>query len=1108
MSSYVNLHSHTVYSLLDGLGKVDDYVERAVALGMPAIAITDHGNLHGWLSFHDACKKADITPILGIEAYQARKTRFDRDEEELAHGKANDELAQRGPLHLTLLARNHDGYRNLIKLSSRAFTEGFYGKPRIDHELLAEHANGLIVLSGCLNGEVNQHLLLGDYDSALLAASRMQDMVGKDHYFVEIHDHGLDEQRQVIPGLVKLSKDLGAPLVPAGDCHYVNREDSSKHDLYLCVSTGATIHDEGRFAFRPEEFHLKSYEEMRERFEPEWLANTLAVAEQVELELSFGELHFPDFDIPTEETVDEYLERNVWEGIRNRYGDPIPEEVRERTEHELGVVKRMGFQEYFLVVSDLVNWAKNDGIRVGYGRGSAAGSILSYALRITDLDPLRFGLLFERFLVEGRKSMPDIDIDIDDRYRDRVIQYARQKYGADRVAHIATFQSSGAKAAVKDATRSLGLEYAVGERVNKAHPPPVLGVSKSLDQALEGTKEFRKLYDSDKDARLVIDNARGLEGALRSSGIHAAGVVIAKEAITNFVPVMQRPDKDTGEQGPLVTQWDMYEVERCGQLKIDFLGLRNLGVVDRCLEHVKQRHDLDVDLQQISLKDEKTYHTLRQGKTQGVFQMESGGMKALMLALQPQSIEDLMATMSLYRPGPLGSGMDKMYVERRHGRQQVKYYHPVLADVLDKTYGIMLYQEDIMRVSRVLAGFDVGEADDLRKVIGKKLMDQIGLFRDRFVQGCRDTHNVHPDIANKIYSDIEYFGGYGFNLSHAAAYGMLAYVTAYLKSHYPAEYMAGLLSSVKKADRAAPYLAECRSMQITVTPPSINRSTPEFSVESDDEIVCGFSAVAGIGDAIISAIMTSRNMEKPYQSMYDFMRRVNPDVLNKSSVESLVFSGAFDELIDNVPVRSMSRDEKLSILDSERKKLGLYITDHPLTGVWHLFEPQTDAVIGELDSKTDGQTVILGGIISAVTQLTTRRGQKMYRFDLEDLSHSVEVIVFPKQAESITPNAGEAVLLTGRVQHEGEDESLTTKIIYQDMKVPVLPQDANGEPIVLQFPNRPHYGILQQMEQVIEDTPGDCSVYVEYNEGDYVVTLQFKRPAALTAEPILREMLQ
>jgi DNA polymerase-3 subunit alpha len=592
---WTSFHNHTIYSTLDGHGSPEKYAERAREMGSPALAITDHGNVHGWLPFYDACKEAEIKPILGMEAYQARKTRHDTDAEELSGGSAEGEWGKTGPHHLTLLARNMQGYKNIIKLSSKAYLEGYYGKPRIDFELLEEHGDGLIIGSGCLSSVVQQALMAGDYDSALKAADHMQQIVGRGNFFVELHDHGLEEQARTKDGLLRIAKALDAPLCPTGDCHYVNLDDHDHHDTMLAVGTGALKDQEKRFRFAGPEFYLKSYDEMLQRFEPEWLHNTLVIAESVDLELDFGEFYFPRYpDVPEGHTAESYLEELTWEGLKERYGEPLPKKVIDQAQHELGVVSRMGFPDYFLVVWDLVNWAKNNDIRVGFGRGSAAGSIVSYALRITNLDPLRFGLLFERFLVEGRKSMPDIDLDFDDRYRDRVIDYARSRYGADRVSHICTFNSIGAKQAIQDAGRVLGYEFGVRDRLSKMVPPPVLGVARTLQQALDST-QLRKAYAEDKDARRILDSAKGLEGLIRQPGIHPAGVVIAQGPVMDFVPVMRRPLRD-GTPGPVVTQWEMYGVERNGLLKIDFLGLRNLGVLDMALKTEKERSDEDLQV--------------------------------------------------------------------------------------------------------------------------------------------------------------------------------------------------------------------------------------------------------------------------------------------------------------------------------------------------------------------------------------------------------------------------------------------------------------------------------------------------------------------------------
>lgn len=1091
MENYVNLHCHSAFSMLDGHGQVDAYMRRAAELSMPALAVTDHGNLHAWLDFYEAGRKYGVKPILGIEAYQARKTRFDQDEEERA-GPANDEFAQRGPYHLTVLAKNITGYRNLIKLSSRAFTEGFYVKPRMDHALLQEYADGLIVLSGCLNGEVAQALMSDEFDKALESAARMQDIVGKDNYFIEIMDHGIEEEKYVLPQLLDIAKKIGAPVVPTGDCHYVHKEDSVAHDLMLCVATNAKVDEEERFKFRPEEFHLKTYDEMVKRFEPEWLANTLDIAEMTELDLSFNEFHFPDFPIPEGETVDSFLEAKVWEGIKDRYGETLSDEVTDRVKYELRVVKESGFQGYFLVVSDLTQWARNNGVRTGWGRGSAAGSILSYALRITNLDPLRFGLLFERFLVEGRKSPPDIDLDFDDTRREEVINYARGKYGDERVAHIGTFGRAGARQAIRDAARVLDYEYSVGNDVAKLVPPPKLGVAKSIDESL-GTRDMSRAYETNDDTRAIIDAAKGLEGLVRQSGIHAAGVVIAKSDLTNYIPIMQRPKK--GKPGPLVTQWDMNRVEQCGQLKVDFLGLRNLNVIDVCVDNIRERRGFILDIESVPLDDERTYQKLCEGYSMGVFQLESAGMRQMMVALQPGSIEDIMALISLYRPGPLGSGMDRLFIARKHGRDKTKAEHPILEELLQSTYGVMLYQEDVLSVARNLAGFSAGEADDLRKAIGKKQMDKIGLFREKFVEGCRKTHNVDAKLANKIYSDIEYFGGYGFNLAHAASYAMVSYITAYLKFNYPAEYMAALLTSVDNKEKAGPYLNECRNMDIKVLPPSINKSFSEFKVESDDTILFGLNSINGIGPAVVSSILDSRT-ENEYTSIYDFMRRTNPEVLNKGTLEHLVGAGALDELTPEQEGVPISRDKKMELLDAERDELGLYITEHPLAGVWHVINTNVTTTIDNLENHSDGETVTLGGILAKVQPKTTRRGDKMYVLTMEDMTGNVEVLVFPRNIKDNEFNEGDTVLITGRVSQEGDDEHVISKVFFASMTKPSVPKFGSGKPITINMTQKPDYDTVKRMKELIHKHPGDRPVYINFRELDgRTVSLRFKRPA-------------
>lgn len=1104
MKTYVNLHTHGSYSMLDGHGKYGQYMERASELNMPALCITEHGNIHGWLDFYQAGVDAGVKPILGIEAYQARKTRFDQDEEERS-GKAADEFQQRGPHHLTVLARNEAGYKNAIRLSSRAYLEGYYVKPRLDMELLHDHGDGLIILSGCLSGKIQQALARGEHGLAEAVAREYQECVGKENFFIEVMNHDIPDERRLFPDLVELAKRIDAKIIPTGDCHYVRKEHAHLHDVMLCVQTAAQVDQENRFRFYNDQFYLKSYDEMEQRFDPAWLKNTLDLSNRVDLDLKFGTLYFPEFPLPAGREVNEYLEEQVWEGIVNRYGTNREAKVDEQVRFELGVVRRMGFQHYFLVVSDLVRWAKKQGIAVGWGRGSAAGAILSYALDITNLEPLRFGLRFDRFLVEGRKSMPDIDLDFDDRYRGDVIQYGREKYGDDRLAHICTFGRVMSRAAIRDSARVLGYDYALGDRVAKLIPPPVLGVTLSLEEALVKAAPFKKAFDEEEDVRKIVTTAQeALEGRPRQTGIHAAGVVIAQAPVINFVPVMRK-----GVDAPIVTQWPMEQIEMCGLLKIDFLAIRNLGVMAETIKLIQQRHGIEIDLDNFDTEDEATYKMIAAGDTVGVFQLESVGMRDMCISMRPNRIEDVMAIISLYRPGPMGSGMHDLYIARKHGTQKIAYEHPILEEVLDKTYGIMLYQEDVLAVSRTLAGFSAAEADDLRKAIGKKQMDKIGLFRDKFVEGCLHTHNVEPAIANKIYSDIEYFGGYGFNLAHAASYAMLSYVTAYLKAHYPAEYMACLLSSVAdKPEKAAVYLNAARKMNLTVLPPSVNYSETDFRVLEDSILLFGMRGVAGIGDAYLKA-HDNRNRDIVYTSVYDFLRRCDDQLLNKLTIEHFACAGAFDELAPEQPDRVLTREERQHLLDLEREQLSLYVSDHPLIGAWNTIQDSIEYEIADLELVNPGKRVTVGGIIIDATHKVTKNNQLMARFTLEDMSGDLEVVIFPKDYKNIDPSiiqAGTILIVEGRLTKDGDEDQII-KILATNIKVPTLPTYLEGRPILLSFRSELDYNMLKRIETMIEAAPGDSPVFVEFQSGPHKIKARFTKPTSLSIEQPLLELI-
>jgi len=1100
--SWVNLHCHTTFSMLDGYGSVERYVERAKSIQMGSLAITDHGNIAGWMSFYEEAKDKGVKPIFGLEAYQARKSRFDRDEEERS-GPAKNEWDQRGPYHLTILAKNATGYRNLIKLSSKAFTEGYYVKPRLDHDLLSENSEGIIVLSGCLNGELQQALLRGDFNAALHNAQTMQDIVGKENYFIEIQDHGLHEQHQVKEDTLRIAKMIGAKVVCTGDCHYVVKEDAPFHDIMLCTATGSTIHSENRFKFSGDEFYLHSYDEMAVRFEPEWLDNTCDLADMVDVNLDFNDFHFPKFpDIPKEITPGDLLEQQVWAGAIERYGDPIPEEVIERIKYELRVVKTMDFEDYFLVVGDLVRWAKDNGIRVGAGRGSAAGSILSYCLRITNLDPLRFGLMFERFLVEGRKTMPDIDLDFDDRYRERVIDYVREKYGEDRVVHIGTLSTLGARSAIRDAARALGHEYAVGDKLAKLVPPPVLGISKSIKESLK-TPDMQKEYDTNTVSREVLDAAMGLEGIYRQPGIHAAGIIIAPGPIIDYIPVMVGgKSKET-----VVTQWTMDVVEKCGMLKIDFLGLRNLGVIDMAVENIRNYRGIDVDIDSIPMDDQKTFDLMCKGEVNGVFQIESPGMMDMTISVQPNVIDDIMAITALYRPGPMGSGMDKMYVNRKHGREPIAFAHPILEEILADSYGIMLYQEEVINVTRALTGWDAGKADDLRRIMGKKKMDIVGQYREEFVKDAVAHCDISTAVANKVFSEVEYFAGYGFNRAHAASYGILCYMTAWLKAHYPTEYMAALLTSVTD-DKAKmnSYLNECKRMGIDVQPPSINQSGIVFNVLDDNTILFGLLGIDGMGMANVTAITAGRT-EQDYVSVYDFMRRCDPVILNKGTIEHLVYSGALDELSGGE--LDVNRRSKLEILAGEKSHLGIYVTEHPLEDLSEFFDGKVSHEIGRLQNVPTNVIVKVGGIINSIETKITKNGAKMAIIKMEDTTGLIEVVAFPKVFKLLPDEIfqGDTIaVIKARIGRDGDEENAITKLYLVDIEQIDTSQIYGHAPINLGFELEPSSNTVKLIYDMIVQRPGDATVFMSFPKDGKLVTMRYADQVTPLLENDLQEL--
>ncbi|WP_420638258.1 DNA polymerase III subunit alpha [Candidatus Poriferisocius sp.] len=1085
-SSFTHLHVHTEYSILDGASRVGELVEAAAADGQPALGITDHGNMYGVVDFYRACRDAGVNPVIGTEAYMAHEHRSDRPPR---RGKVDDgggttEAGEKVYYHLTLLAENNAGYKNLIQLASRAFLEGYYYKPRLDWELLAEHSEGLIATTGCLAGHVLQALLRHDYDGAVAKAARLQDIFGRDNLFVEIQDHGIPEQRRTNPELIRLARQIGAPLLATNDSHYTHKDDAEAHDALLCVQTGSLVSDTDRLKFDSSDHYLKTAAEMRHLFSEisEACDNTLWIAERADLEIEFGKPQLPDFPIPEAyDGADHYLQALTLEGAEARWGSPLPDEVADRLAYELRVISDMGFSSYFLITWDLIRYARQRGIRVGPGRGSAAGCAVAYSLRITDLDPIRYDLLFERFLNPSRVSMPDIDMDFDSRYRDEIIRYASQKYGEDHVAQIITFSTIKARAAVRDSARVLNFPYALGDKLAKAMPPLILGRDTPLWACLEKTEEhadgyvaaadLRKMYESDEDARKVVDVARGLEGLRRQDSIHAAAVVITKEPLTEHLPIQRKASPgESLEEAPIVTQYEMHAVEDLGLLKMDFLGLRNLDVIEDAIGLIEQSHGVRVDIDNVPLDDQATYELLARGETIGVFQLESGPMRSLIRSLKPTCFDDVAALVALYRPGPMAANMHKDYADRKNGRAPVRFFHDDAADILGDTYGLMIYQESVMRVAQRFAGYSLAEADNLRKACGKKDRELMAKERDTFVDGC-DQSGYGSALGTELFNIIEQFADYAFTKSHAYGYGLIAYQGAYLKARYPVEYMAALLTSVKnKLEKAAVYLAECRQMKITVALPDVNRSESDFAAtrtaEGDQAITFGLSAIRHVGTGTAQMILEERAAEGPFADFHDFCGRVDPIVLNKGVVEALIKAGCFDSLghprqgllnVSETIVRRCIQQQrersqgimslfgedtqesfdhpievpdaefdKSAKLAAEKEMLGLYVSDHPVLGMEGVLARKATHRLDQLAEAEEGSSVRVGGVVSNLSKRWTRKGDQMATCTLEDMYGAVKVTLFPRSMEEHGHKLADdqVVVVEGRVDRRDDEDGV------------------------------------------------------------------------------------
>jgi len=1152
-SSFTHLHVHTEYSMLDGASRLDDLVAKAAAEGMPALGITDHGNMYGVLDFYRACKDHGINPVIGTELYQAEDSRFERPSRrgKMDDSGGNTDGGKKLYYHLTALAENNTGYKNLIQLASRAFMEGYYYKPRVDWEVLSDHAEGVMATTGCLGGQVLQSLMNGNEQGALEKAARLQDIFGKDNLFVELQDHGIPAQAETNPQLIEIARKIGAPLVVTNDSHYTEQGDSVAHDALLCVQTGSLMSDPDRFKFHGNQHYLKTAREMRAEWAeiPEACDNTLWIAERADVEIEFGQPQLPDFPIPEGfEGADDYLRHLTMEGAKKRWGSSMTDDHVDRLVFELDVIKNMGFSSYFLITWDLISHARDANIRVGPGRGSAAGCAVAYTLWITDLDPIEYDLLFERFLNPSRVSMPDIDMDFDSRYRDEMIRYAAERYGRDHVAQIVTFSQIKARAAVRDAARVLGYPYAVGDKVAKAMPPLVMGRDTPLkycfeqsDKYADGYKaaaELRTMVDTEPDVAKVVEVARGLEGLRRQDGIHAAAVVITKDPLTDYLPIQRKPELGKPiEEAPVVTQYEMHGVEELGLLKMDFLGLRNLDVISDALELIEQVHGHVPDIDNVQLDDEPTYKLLREGRSIGVFQLESAPMRALMRSMAPTEFEDVAALVALYRPGPMAANMHNDYADRKNGRQESVPFHPDAGEILGGTYNLCIYQEELMQLAQKFAGYDLAQADNLRKAMGKKIREKIQAERKGFVNGC-EAEGYGRELGEELFDTMEPFADYAFNKSHSYGYGFVSYQTAYLKANYPVEYLASLLTSVKgNLDKAAIYLNECRQMGINVLVPDVNVSQLDFASIPDPEggelnaIPFGLSAVRNVGEGLMHLVLDERAANGPFNSFIDFCERVDYQVLNKRTLESLIKAGAFDSLghprqglllafediIDKTVSSRRERDmgvmtlfgaieedeggaeaafddrsaipdqefDKSQRLAFEKEMLGLYVSDHPLMGLESALSRKVDIPLADLEGLEDGRLVVVGGVVTGLQRKWTRKGDLMAVFVLEDLTHGVEAMVFPRTFSDYGHLLEDDRIVVVRARVDNRDDQ--PKLMAQSIEVFDAERAGNAAPLRLDVrPDQLSDELVGRLKMVLLEHHGQSPVYIHLSSGTVV----------------------
>jgi DNA polymerase III subunit alpha len=1164
--------------MLDGAARLGDLFAEAARLEMPAVAITDHGNVYGAYDFWKRGKASGVKAIIGMEGYYAPQGRFEKsrfdfgggyDEGTNETGESGGALGRQAYTHMTVLAETTQGMHNLFRLSSLASLEGFYSKPRFDRELLQTYGTGIIATTGCPSGEVNRWLQAGNYDKAIAVAADFRDILGAGNFYCELMDHGIPIEMSYRENLLKIARELKLPLLATNDLHYVKKEDAAAHEVLLCIGTRTTMDDPKRFKFTGDSFYLKSAAEMRDLWRelPEACNNTLEVAARCNVEFNEGANLMPQFPVPDGESEESLLVKEVERGLAIRFNGVVPDAHRKQAEYEVSVICQMGFPGYFLVTADLVRHAKEQGIRVGPGRGSAAGALIAYALGITELDPIKHGLLFERFLNPERVSMPDIDMDFDERRRGDMIRYATETYGSERVAQIVTYGSIKAKAAIKDSSRALGFPYSLGDKITKAMPPPVMGKDMTITEMFtekfikkgEGGKEttvpnrryaeaaeLRALYDAEPDVRRVIDTARGLEGLKRQPGVHAAGVILSREPLLDVIPVLKRE-----QDGSIITQFDMGACEALGLLKMDFLGLRNLTVLDDCLEAIDYNRGETIVLETLGLDNRAAYELLSRGDTLGVFQLDGGPMRALLRSMAPDNFEDISAVLALYRPGPMGANAHNDYADRKNGRKPIEPIHAELAeplnDILGDTQHLIVYQEQVMAIAQRLAGYSLGQADLLRRAMGKKKKEILDKEYVPFSDGMR-ANGYSDEAIQKLWEILVPFSDYAFNKAHTAGYGLVSYWTAFLKANYPAEYMAALLTSVKDdKDKSAIYLNECRRMGIKVLPPDVNESSSNFTATGTD-IRFGLSAIRNVGGNVVESIVAARTSKGRFSNFADFLKKIDAGACNKRVVESLIKAGSFDSLGHSrrglVQIHAEAVDavvetkraeaigqfdlfgggeessdqpvfgfdftipagewDKTALLANERDMLGLYVSDHPLNGVEAALRAMSDCSIASLigDENADGKTVTIGGLVTGVQRKINKKGDSWAIVTVEDMDASIDAMVFPatynKVAQYCTNDA--VILVKGRVAANDDDG---VKLITSEITLPDLAQGPIGPVVISVAANRVVPPVVQRLKEVLVTHPGTTEVRLEVRNGSRTTVLRLDDGMRVSPSPSL-----